>query len=859
MFVLPASVVRSAERPLSVDDILKLSEVGRGMARPGSDTFVFEQAPPYDTLDDYGAGAPGVWQGADYQILTVGPQAATPGKLFRPTPRTAYRLVGFSRGGRFLALLAIRDGKVRLAAYDFRRHRLQEFAAAPRLVSLGMDPESTWLDDHRLAVAAYPPGTDGPWPLTFRRAIGNRLAESWAKSWGGKEASVDRYDSHSSDGAPPLRGRLIVIDATSGRVEQLASGQFAGLRLSPDGRWLAAVRQSKLPQSTLDRPRIDWSYARSTLMLFPLHERPETREIMPELDVLPDSMVWNASGTKLAFFAWPGGAGMRSGDFWVLDPSSDTVDIVPHTNLSLASQRARVGAQWPERAAWLGNSLAVFARSTPGQPGTFAFEDINHGGIVDARVNVTSTPPHWFLLAPDASPLDLTAGMHDVSPVPAVADGAQLAILGDGRVWRLRASGPPLDAFPEFSGSLDMFANRDIDRSAEDNGKLFIPVAHTPGQFAQIDAKDEWRPLKVRSVRSGTSMLAISRSGAVLLQVGSGKGAELALLPEEGDPASLGEINPVLDQVTDTRWTDFGYFNSEDSGRPHLSGCLLLPPGYQPDLKYPLIVEIYPDRSGGCGAPEMRNRFAMGARPVPYSEHLLAARGFVVFRPDTGAGISRTADGPQAALSAVVDRGVDAVIAAGYGDPTRVGLIGFSQGGFAALWVATQNRRYRAVVSLNGWSDLADEFFDMNWTQELASDETPGEGDPWRYLAPAGSDFYMSGTPWSAPLRYIANSPLWRSDAVSAPVLLIHSDMDGFRDTSYKLFFTSLYIQKKDARLLIYRGEGHAPSSPANIRDMWGNIFEWFDRYLGIQRDPKGNIILRDSSAARQNADSGRL
>jgi dipeptidyl aminopeptidase/acylaminoacyl peptidase len=852
-FVSPTSVVGSAERPLTVDDILKLSEVGRGMARPGSDTFVLEQAPPYDTLDDYGNGAPGVWQGVDYQILTVGPRLAKPEKLFRSLPRTAYRLVGFSRDGRFLALLAIRNGKVRLAAYDFSRPRLQEFAAAPRLISLGMDPDSTWLDDHRLAVAAYPAGAAGPWPLTFRRAIGNHLAESWAKSWHGREASVDRYDSHSTDGTLSLPGRLIVLDAVSGRIEQLASGQFAGLHISPDGRWLAALRQSKLPQSTLDHPHIDWTYARSTLMLFPLHERRESREIKPELDVLPDSMVWNRSGTRLAFFAWPSGTGMRSGDFWVLDPSSGAVEVVPHANLSLASQRARIGAQWPERAAWLGDSLAVFARSTPGQPGTFAFEDIKSRGIADSRVDITSTPPHWFLLIPNASPRDLTPGMHEVSPVPVIADGTQLAILADGRVWRLQAYGPPVDAFPKFSGSLDTFADRDFNRLAGDNGKLLIPVALVPGQFAQIDAEDESRPLKLRSVRLGTSMLAVSRSGTALLQVGSGKGAALALLPAEGDPASIGEINPVLDQVAETRWTNFGYSNPEGSTRPHLSGCLLLPPGYQPDHKYPVIVEVYPDRPGGCGAPEMRNQFAMGTRPVPYSEHLLAARGFIVFRPDTGAGLSRTADGPQAALSAVVDHGVDAVLAAGYGDPTRVGLIGFSQGGFAALWVATQSRRYRAVVSLNGWSDLAEELFQMNWTQELAPNEMSSEGDFWRYLTPAGSDFYMGGTPWSAPTRYIANSPLWRSDTVSAPVLLIHSDMDGFHDTSYEMFFTSLYVQKKDARLLIYRGEGHAPSSPANIRDMWGNIFEWLDGYLGVRRDARGNIILRNSSAARHN------
>ena len=350
-------------------------------------------------------------------------------------------------------------------------------------------------------------------------------------------------------------------------------------------------------------------------------------------------------------------------------------------------------------------------------------------------------------------------------------------------------------------------------------------------------------------------MLATAKSGTALAQIGIGKGAELAIIGPDGSGLrTLGELNPLLDQIAETRWTDFAYSNAAGSRRAHLSGCLLLPVDFQSGYRYPLIVEVYPDRPGGCGSPQLRNRFAMAARPASYSEHLLAARGFIVFRPDTGGGISRTAAGPQAALSEVVDRGVDAVLAAGYGDPDRIGLMGFSQGGFASLWIATQSHRYRAVVSLNGWSDLTSDFFSMDWAQQLAPTEMASEGDLERYLTPAGSLFSMGGTPWKFPQRYIQNSPLWRSDGVSAPVLLIHSDMDGFDDTGYTAFFTSLYIQKKDARLLIYRGEGHTPSSPANIRDMWRNIFSWFDRYFesearfGRKNDSRGLANFADST-----------
>jgi dipeptidyl aminopeptidase/acylaminoacyl peptidase len=833
------------ERPFTVDDLLKLSDVGRAAVRPGTNTFVWEQSPPYDTLGDYGAGTTGTWQGSDYEIFTVESGSNVPRKLFQPRERTTYLLGDFSSDGRFLTLLATRDGEVRAAVFDFQQRRLREFPLAPRFLVLNVD--WAWLDNRHLAIAAHPDG-EGPWPLTFRRGIGSHLTQSWEKSWKGQEASVDQYDSSATDVDRPLPGRLVIVDVESGHIEQLASGQFSALRPSPDGRWLAAVRQSMLPQSTLEHPHIDFTYARSVLTVFSLTGGPGEREISPDLDVLPDSMEWNPSSQGLAFFASHAGTELRSGDFWIADPSSAAAKVVPHAGLSLVSQRAGGGPQWPERAVWFNDSLAVFARSTPGQPGTLAFEDIERKGVVDSRVAVLSVPAHWFLLSAHSAPRDLTPGMQQVSPRPVLANGTRFIVVSDGRAWSLYASAPPSRLFPQFDQRLDALTNPLRFQAYKTNGgEGFFPVIGEPGKLARIEIDDGSTALKLVAIPPATSVLATAKSGVALAQVGAGKGAELALIGPDGSGLrTLGELNPFLDQIAETRWTDFDYSNVAGSQRAHLSGCLLLPTDYQSGHRYPLIVEVYPDRPGGCGSAQRRNQFAMGARPTSYSEHLLAARGFIVFRPDTGGGISRTAAGPQAALSEVVDRGVDAVIAAGYGDPDRIGLMGFSQGGFASLWIATQSHRYKAVVSLNGWSDLTHNFFSMGWEQQLAPTEMTSGGGAERYLTPAGSDFSMGGTPWKFPQRYIQNSPLWRSDTVSAPVLLIHSDMDSFDVTDYTAFFTSLYIQKKDARLLIYRGEGHSPSSPANIRDMWKNIFSWFDRYLNVKRDSEGKMILGD-------------
>jgi hypothetical protein len=116
-----------------------------------------------------------------------------------------------------------------------------------------------------------------------------------------------------------------------------------------------------------------------------------------------------------------------------------------------------------------------------------------------------------------------------------------------------------------------------------------------------------------------------------LAQVGGGKGAALALMRADGELKTLRKLNPFLDGIAETRWTDFVYPNAEGSKRVQLSGCLLLPADYHSGKKYPLIVEVYPDRPGGCGAPEESQR-----TPPPTGKLYWRPVVFISFRPDTG-------------------------------------------------------------------------------------------------------------------------------------------------------------------------------------------------------------------------------
>jgi dipeptidyl aminopeptidase/acylaminoacyl peptidase len=831
-----------AARPLTVDDILKLSDVGSAIARPGTDDFVWEQSPPYDSLGDYGQGGAATWFHADYHIMTAGDSGGPPRTLFQPAPHTTYRLVSFSSDGRFLTLLAIHDGAMHVAAYDYAAHTVREYSMSPRLSIEELSlPGVVWLDSHRIAVATDEGGLGSFW-YAFRRARGNYLTASWDKSWAGREASVDEFDSHAASESKPLAGALAIVDLASGQVDRVETGRLSTLRVSPKGQWLAAVRQSSLPQVAVDKDQsVDWVYARSHLTLFSTRS-PTPRSLAGSLDVLPDSIVWDPAGERFAFYAWALGAGLLQGHFWICDAATGRLEMLAHDGLALASQRPRGGGEWPEHAAWLDGSIAVYARATPGRPGTLTYEDLGTPSVVDPRVALSSVKPHWFLLRKSTAPIDLTRGLRSVAALPLLADGARLIVAADGAAWSLATANPPVRLPQSFPEEIDIHANQHV-RFASSVDSGFAPLMGAPGRFAYVAGKAAAPRLEAFSTPGNSTVLAVSGARSVLALSGAGKGSRLEILRADGAARPFPELNPHLDDVAETRWTPFRYAAPSGSTRPQLEGCLLLPPDYQDGEKRPMIVDVYPDRPGQCG-PDSRRRTAMAASVSYLDEHLLAARGFVVFMPDTGGGIARSSEGPQANLAAVVDRGIDAVVAAGYADPSRLGLIGASQGGFVTLWLSTQSSRYRAVVSLNGWSDPAYEFMGMSPDEEFDPLELPPLGAYDRYLAPAGTSFHMDGPPWAIPETYLRNSPLWHAKAISAPLLLIHCDMDVFDDGAYKMMLTTLYQQKKDAKLLIYRGEGHALSSPANIRHLWRSVDDWFDRYLDIRRNEQGRIVL---------------
>jgi dipeptidyl aminopeptidase/acylaminoacyl peptidase len=160
---------------------------------------------------------------------------------------------------------------------------------------------------------------------------------------------------------------------------------------------------------------------------------------------------------------------------------------------------------------------------------------------------------------------------------------------------------------------------------------------------------------------------------------------------------------------------------------------------------------------------------------------------------------------------------VDALVADGTIDPSRVGVFGGSYGGFMTNLAIGRTNRFRAGVSFATISRLD--------TFALTTDH-------WESI-----DWDSAGTPWERPDYYRSHSPLTEVQTMHAPLLILHGEEDftcpvGEADQ----LFAALRKLKRTVELVRYPGGSHAFSGigrPSHRIDAAERIAEWFRRHLG--------------------------
>lgn len=813
--------------PMSLSDMMKVEELGAAESDPSGRWLIYERVRPYDQFDDYSfrtyaTGKTGhqLWR---YDLGAGIPPERLPGLDSGPH---SY-LQGFSPYGHFLAVMQYRFGALSLGAYDMAKKRIVRFKETPAFSRDGAH-NPVWISGDELMFAALPDG-EQPDATSVRAHTGQTLTKAWDEAWHGTVVTASEVRSIAKDQSDRQEaGRLVRANAQTGKTEIVAEGLYADLRVSPDRQHLVALSMSK-PRPTDPTKLVEDDPRRYQLTVFDLKTN-EKRSLAGGLEFFPYTLAWAPDSERVAAYGWRAGEGPRSGRFYVIDVKTGATTRYEHTGLDLSAERERGWLERPERTVFLGDSLAVFARAIPqdeNRSPRFTYRDFMAKGLPRAD---------WYALAPDGTSRNLTQDLSGVSGVPVDARTGHLAVVADDGVYRLSADGTRHRLTPQLSGRFSFlspgtFATRSsVIRPEFSDEALFEVSGNGPAKIVMVDLREgnEGQTLVVDAPSAEATPLAGSLAAkAVLFRAEDGPVSRLEVAKADAKVAltEIARLNTHLADVDLGTWKVSSYeVKDPEEKRPAqtIESCVLLPPGFTPAAPPPLIVEVYPDVGPSC-----KNGKAKIEYPDPESPYLWAGRGFAYARLTTPRALIRTADGPIAGMPYVVEAGVNALVAQGFVDPKRVALYGYSQGGISSLYVAAHSKLFKAVIAMNSWADLFSDYFGPNGIYSTVYSEY--FGDFARYDSVAGSDFGIGKTPFEDPAFYYRNSPVFLAPRIDAPVLLIHSDMDGFSMYQFDEMYGALLRSGKDARYVRYWGEGHGPSSPANIRDMWERI----DAFLG--------------------------
>ncbi|MBT2623677.1 prolyl oligopeptidase family serine peptidase [Chryseobacterium sp. ISL-6] len=246
-----------------------------------------------------------------------------------------------------------------------------------------------------------------------------------------------------------------------------------------------------------------------------------------------------------------------------------------------------------------------------------------------------------------------------------------------------------------------------------------------------------------------------------------------------------------------------------------LKGVLIYPLNYTEDKKYPMVVSIY-EKQLYFSNKYLKDGFDAPSAGLNVRDFV--QKGYFIFLPDIVFGKKGTG---ESALDCV-HSGLDALEKINEIDFDRVGLIGFSHGGYETNFIATRSKRFAAYVAGAGNSDLVRSYFSYNYNFN----------SPF-YFQFENGQYEMDQPFFSDKNLYTDNSPIYHADSVSAPILLWTGTKDQNINWEQTMqYFLSLKRSGKPSIALFYPEEGHGLRKTKNQLDLFIRVEDWFDYFL---------------------------
>jgi len=370
-----------------------------------------------------------------------------------------------------------------------------------------------------------------------------------------------------------------------------------------------------------------------------------------------------------------------------------------------------------------------------------------------------------------------------------------------GDVWEVPASpsgGAPRNLTPDMRWSASALAWRS-------EGELLL-AGHTNGGYG-IAALD---PASGRMTVRFSGDLKIGHFGAARRS-----DATVAIRESFQDPPEVwagpagfwrkltsvnAKAKPFWGPARSLRWPSRGV---------RAQGWLLPPPQVESRRKYPMVVVVHGGPSGAATASWPSRSTAV-----------LPSQGYFVFLPNPRGSFGFGEAFAQANVKdfgsgdlADILVGVDEVLRVAPVDAGRLGITGWSYGGYMTMWAVTQTDRFAAAVAGAGIA---------SWQSYYGQNKI----DTW--MLP-----FFGASVYDDPKVYAKSSPIEFVKKVKTPTLVLHGERDSEVPTpqGYE-FWHALKTLGVPTQLVIYTDEGHAIRKPENQRDIVRRSTAWFDRYL---------------------------
>ena len=612
------------------------------------------------------------------------------------------------------------------------------------------------------------------------------------------------------------RSNLWRIDIDGGNARPLTTGAVndRGARIAPDNERVAYLSSDGRGVQIFVR----WIDSGETLQV--------TR-----LDRAPRGLAWSPDGKWLAFALFVPSQPPVMGKLPAKPQGANWAK--PPVVVERAVFRMDGAGQLP-----YGFSHLFVVSAQGGAPRQLTSGDFNHGGPIawspdsrslyfsgnrneDAELNPSNS--EIYRVGLDGGEVEaITDRDGPDNSVALSPDGAMLAWTGyDDRVrsyqlTRLYVMNTDGSGYRELLPDLD----RDVSRprwsadgtglyfAFEDEGLTKLAYADLNGNLTEVSSEMGGlaltRPyLGAQFSVGGGNAYAITRGDALTpSDIAAGRGLEA--------PQRLTNLNAnLLDYRELGRVEEFRFPSDYDGEDVHT--WVVWPPGFDPEKKYPLLLEIHggPHAAYGPQFSVEVQLYAAAGYVVVYAN----PRGSTSYGEAFGSYIhhnypSEDYDDLMSAVDAVIDRGGI--------DPDQLYVTGGSGGGVLTAWIVGKTDRFRAAVVAKPV---------INWISFALSAD----------FAPVFTKYWFPAYPWDDPMGYWERSPLSLAGEVSTPTMLLTGEED-WRTPMWESeqYYQALKLRGVETALVRIPGASHSIAArPSQLLAKVSAVLEWFKRHNG--------------------------